>query len=552
MSDYIFYKTDGGKLDKLDIFYTNFVLPIKARFDSELQFLNVCLNEYFKALGKGIRGSNSEEEKMVRKYKQDMIALEVVDLERFLVLKKRMEQAKEYIPKMKEYVAKHKEKLSELKELMLTFEGYIKKRVVYKFDSELLKNFQYSRSVFQNNSNPSMPQIKKAIFEMVKEKHNFSGKLYQLMIIFTELMKLTFESTTSMLRVEFHEKLKERYFQFVNSTTLDVDNYYDLGKEDPAKEHIEIADRLRKSHYFKDLFEFHKLGVENITLFQKPEWNPFFFEETYELKADPESVGVMGQVSIMNLVRSSIKKNIKLGNLYNSRILMQKKQHLIILVHGYHASHFDMRVYQNFLAKIIPHSIFLISKANENMTKKRIAQMGIDLSKEIKEYISQTKSRFSKISFIGHSLGGVIIRTALAHLSELKPYFFTFVSLSSPHLGCRQNKSSLVNIGMTFMDKIQKDIVISELNMNDHEDPKQTFMYKLSRNDHLNLFNNVILMSSPQDSYVPYSSARIQPAKPSGNNKIDLAIFEMAKNIWSRISNDMIVRIDVDLRSEKK
>ena len=88
--------------------------------------------------------------------------------------------------------------------------------------------------------------------------------------------------------------------------------------------------------------------------------------------------------------------------------------------------------------------------------------------------------------------------------------------------------------------------------MNDHEDPKQTFMYKLSRNDHLNLFNNVILMSSPQDSYVPYSSARIQPAKPSGNNKIDLAIFEMAKNIWSRISNDMIVRIDVDLRSEKK
>ena len=67
---------------------------------------------------------------------------------------------------------------------------------------------------------------------------------------------------------------------------------------------------------------------------------------------------------------------------------MQKKQHLIILVHGYHASHFDMRVYQNFLAKIIPHLIFLIPKANENMTKKRIAQLGVDLSKEIKEYIS--------------------------------------------------------------------------------------------------------------------------------------------------------------------
>jgi predicted alpha/beta hydrolase family esterase len=487
----------------------------------------------------------------VKSHKNELINLEKIELDRFTILKERLKASKEYFTDMKEYVAKNKEKLTEFSFLFKEHENYMKERIIYKFDSRLFKNFDYTRSVFQNRTDPSKEEIRKAVFKMVEEKHLFSGKLYQMMIIFTEIMKLTYETTTTKLRVDFHTKLKNRYFQFVNEEMIKVDNYYDLGKEDPAKEHTKIADDLRKTEYFKNLFEFNKLNVENITLFQKPEWNPYFFEETYEKNAEPQSTGIL-KTSFMNFVRSSIKNNIRLGNLYNSRILVQKKQHLIILVHGYHASHFDMRVYQNFLAKIIPHTIFLISKANEDMTKKKIGQMGKDLANEIKKYINESKSKFSKISFIGHSLGGVIIRTALPHLPQYKPYFFSFVSLSSPHLGCQQNKSSLVNIGMTFMDKFQKDVVISQLNMTDHDDPTQTFMYKLAQHDNLNLFNNVILVSSPQDSYVPYTSARIQPIKPTSNNKMDKAIFQMAKNIWNKVNNDMIVRIDVDLRSEKK
>ena len=61
MSDYIYYKTEKGKLDKLDIFYNNFVLPIKTRFDSELQFLNECLNEYYKSMATQTRNQNSSQ-----------------------------------------------------------------------------------------------------------------------------------------------------------------------------------------------------------------------------------------------------------------------------------------------------------------------------------------------------------------------------------------------------------------------------------------------------------------------------------------------------------
>lgn len=539
-------------MKKMNIFYNNFVMPVKLQFDFGIVFLNKCLEEYYKSKQNQTRRFNQHEEEQVRKYKEDLIALEELKVERYLKIKKKMLASKKYQTEMKAYFEKNQEKLKEKKYLLAKHPDYLKKMILYKFDSEIFKNIEYSRSIFNDKKDPSKEEVRQAIFNMVKEKHLFSGKLYQMMIIFIELMKLTYETTTSMLKVEFHTILKDRYFQFIRPMTLEVENYYDLGKEDPAKEHVEDADRLRKTEYFKNIFEFHKLNVENISLLQKPEWSPFFFEETYEKIVEPESLGPLGKTELMNMNRSSIKKTTRLGTLYNSSIMTQKKQHLIILVHGYHASHFDMRVYQNFLAKIIPHSIFLISKANEDMTKKKIPQMGIDLANEIIKYVQETKSKFSKISFIGHSLGGVIIRTALNHLPQFKAYFFSFVSLSSPHLGCQQNKSSLVNIGMTFMEKVQKDQVISQLNMTDHEDPNQTFLYKLAENDQLNLFNNVIMVSSPQDKYVPYTSARIQPVKPQNNDKMDNAIFQMAKHIWDRTNNDMIVRIDVDLRSEKK
>ena len=38
------------------------------------------------------------------------------------------------------------------------------------------------------------------------------------------------------------------------------------------------------------------------------------------------------------------------------------------------------------------------------------------------------------IHMIGHSLGGIILRTALKHLTKYRDNLGTFLSLSSPHL----------------------------------------------------------------------------------------------------------------------
>lgn len=55
----------------------------------------------------------------------------------------------------------------------------------------------------------------------------------------------------------------------------------------------------------------------------------------------------------------------------------------------------------------------------------------------------------TRISFVAHSLGTIIVRSALARpqMRKLLPKLYTFLSLSGPHLGTLYNNSGLVNMG---------------------------------------------------------------------------------------------------------
>lgn len=69
--------------------------------------------------------------------------------------------------------------------------------------------------------------------------------------------------------------------------------------------------------------------------------------------------------------------------------------------------------------------------------------------------LNDISSLYAQHSFIGHSLGNIIIRAALSR-PELKIWaskFHTFLSLSGPHLGTAYNSSGLVNMGeATLLD----------------------------------------------------------------------------------------------------
>ena len=74
---------------------------------------------------------------------------------------------------------------------------------------------------------------------------------------------------------------------------------------------------------------------------------------------------------------------------------------------------------------------------NELKTDDDIATNGLNLANEIVDFIQKWApgKSLGRISFICHSLGGIIARAALPHLVEYKDKMFTFISLAVPHLG---------------------------------------------------------------------------------------------------------------------
>ena len=71
------------------------------------------------------------------------------------------------------------------------------------------------------------------------------------------------------------------------------------------------------------------------------------------------------------------------------------------------------------------------------------------LVSEILSYLEGNHLNPRRISFVGHSLGTIIIRSALTRpqMRPLLPKLHTFLSLSGPHLGTLYNSSGLVNMG---------------------------------------------------------------------------------------------------------
>ena len=65
-----------------------------------------------------------------------------------------------------------------------------------------------------------------------------------------------------------------------------------------------------------------------------------------------------------------------------------------------------------------------------------------------------------KISFIGHSLGGIVIRASLPFLKNLKSKMTTYISLSSPHLGCKENDSFIINFGLKVLKSIKSSTTL--------------------------------------------------------------------------------------------
>jgi len=146
------------------------------------------------------------------------------------------------------------------------------------------------------------------------------------------------------------------------------------------------------------------------------------------------------------------------------------------MVHGLEGSSQDLRNIRSTLRFYCPQTIFILSEENEYDTKDNIENLGMKLAREIKTYLKYNNLYEKvKISFVGHSLGGLIIRASLSYLKKYKKCFHTFMTMGSPHLGCSSNRF-LVSTGMKIISKMKSQKSVREMSLND----KSNYLQKLS------------------------------------------------------------------------
>ncbi|XP_022772973.1 protein FAM135B-like isoform X2 [Durio zibethinus] len=306
-----------------------------------------------------------------------------------------------------------------------------------------------------------------------------------------------------------------------------------------------------------------------------------------QIFGDPSGIPIVIIERVMNAPRRTFSDNSYLRNLdimgsATSRTVLSSEAgkklsstsaaengrdlKIVVFVHGFQGHHLDLRLVRNQWLLIDSKIEFLMSEVNEEKTSGDFREMGLRLAHEVISFVKKKMDKASrsgrlrdiKLSFVGHSIGNIIIRTALAE-SVMEPYLrylHTYVSLSGPHLGYLYSSNSLFNSGLWLLKKLKGTQCIHQLTFTDDPDIRKTFFYKLCKQKTLDNFKHVILLSSPQDGYVPYHSARIESCSAASMDysKKGKAFLEMLNDCLDQIrapttENRVFIRCDVNFNT---
>ncbi|KAK4564158.1 hypothetical protein RGQ29_006303 [Quercus rubra] len=211
---------------------------------------------------------------------------------------------------------------------------------------------------------------------------------------------------------------------------------------------------------------------------------------------------------------------------------------IVVFVHGFQGHRLDLRLVRNQWLQIDPKIEFLMSEANEDKTFEELGEMGLRLAQEVISFLKKKMDKASRCESI---------------MEPYLRYLYTYLSISGPHLGYLYSSNSLFNSGLWLLKKLKAARCIHQLTLTDNPDLHNTFLYKLCKKRTLQNFRNVILLSSPQDGYVPYHSARIEmcPAASLDYSKKSRVFMEMLNNCLDQIRSPssehrMFMRCDVN------
>lgn len=286
----------------------------------------------------------------------------------------------------------------------------------------------------------------------------------------------------------------------------------------------------------------HPLSIEDLSIANNPEEMVLIFEQSYNKTG--------------SYMRSSTNTTQELIELKHHKDSKRENLHVIVLVHGYQGTSWDMRMFRNYMSVLFPHFLYFCSSSNEGKTDGCIEEMGDRLAEELSAFLENNfpAEQIERISFVTHSLGGIIARYALMN-ELLRPYvskLYTFFSLGSPHCGFIFSSTFLVSTGLWVMKKLYKSKCLQQLSLSDDDDPRKTFIYRLSTLPTLSKFKNIVLVSSPTDKYAPYHSVRMEYHYEAENDrKFGLPYQEMIINLHEQMKEINLIRFDVCFMSNK-
>merc|ERR1711957_463038 len=124
---------------------------------------------------------------------------------------------------------------------------------------------------------------------------------------------------------------------------------------------------------------------------------------------------------------------------------------------------------------------------------------------------------------------------------------FTYLSLSSPHLGYMYAANSLFKTGLWVAKKLRGSKCLEQLSMTDDTDPDSCFLSELARTPGMGHFQHVALVSSYQDQYAPFESARIEISRVALEDPKFGPIYQkLAKSILASMDVEKLIRFDVN------
>uniref|UniRef100_A0A1J3D723 Putative lipase ROG1 n=1 Tax=Noccaea caerulescens TaxID=107243 RepID=A0A1J3D723_NOCCA len=147
----------------------------------------------------------------------------------------------------------------------------------------------------------------------------------------------------------------------------------------------------------------------------------------------------------------------------------EKPDHLVVMVNGIIGSSADWKYAAEQFVKKFPDKV-LVHRSESNsatLTFDGVDKMGERLADEVLSVISH-RIGLRKISFVAHSLGGLVARYAIGKLYEqpgdaspskassgeiagLEP--MNFITFATPHLGSRGHKQFPILCGLPFLER---------------------------------------------------------------------------------------------------